>query len=287
MYFEDEKVEEVVEETTVEETPAAEEATQTEEAKPEETTEDAPAADEAEGEEVAKEEAAPKASGKPDTATPIAQEFHPGNFNPFERPVNPRFANRPQRENEFEERVLKIKRVIKVTKGGRRFKFSALVVIGDKKGRVGYGVGKHIEVPEAIKKAIKQAKKNIHYVKVVGDADTIPHEVLGHKGASKIMLKPAVEGKGVIASDTVRAVVELAGYRNIYSKSLGSNNPNNVVHATVQGLMQLKTEEEIKELRSEPKPRPHNNQRPNNNQGKGNGPKPAPKPQPKKESKGE
>ncbi len=202
------------------------------------------------------EEAAPAAEAKPAKNTPhtsqaIAEEFLPGNFDPFARPVNPRFANRPQRENEFEERVLQVKRVIKVTKGGRRFKFSALVVVGDKKGRVGYGIGKHIEVPEAIKKAVRQAKKNLTTVKIAGSQETVPHNVIGHKGAARVMLKPAAEGKGIIASDVVRAVVELAGYRNIYSKNLGTNNPLNVVIATVEGLQQMRTAEEFAALKKE------------------------------------
>ncbi|BDU67755.1 MAG: 30S ribosomal protein S5 [Candidatus Tyloplasma litorale] len=187
----------------------------------------------------------------PDTSEPIAKEFLPGNFNPFARPVNPRFANAQKREKKYEERVLKIKRVIKVTKGGRRFKFSALVVIGDKKGKVGYGVGKHIEVPEAIKKAIKAAEKNLINVKIDGENATVPHNVIGHKGAAKVMLKPAAEGKGIIASDVVRSVVELAGYRNIYSKNLGTNNPNNVILATIDGLSRMRTGEEIKGLKKE------------------------------------
>ncbi len=187
----------------------------------------------------------------PHTAAAIDQSLLPGNFDPFARPVNPRFANRSEREQEFEERVLQIKRVIKVTKGGRRFKFSALVVVGDKKGRVGYAIGKHIEVPEAIKKAVRQAKKNLFNVKITGEADTVPHEVIGHKGAARVMLKPAAEGKGVIASDNIRAVVELAGYRNIYSKNLGTNNPLNVVIAAVDGLKQMRTAEEINRLKKD------------------------------------
>lgn len=189
------------------------------------------------------------AKNKPDTSSAIANEFLPENFNPFARPINPRFANK--REQEFEERVLQIKRVIKVTKGGRRFKFSALVVVGDRKGRVGYAIGKHIEVPEAIKKASRQAKKNIQYIKIDGPNATFPHEVIGHKGAARVMLKPASEGKGIIASDVVRAVVELAGYRNIYSKNLGTNNPLNVIIATIDGLLQMKTGEEIMELKKD------------------------------------
>lgn len=219
--------------------------------------------------------AAPASKNTPHTSAQIAEEFLPGNFDPFARPVNPRFANRPQREQEFEERVLQVKRVIKVTKGGRRFKFSALVVVGDKKGRVGYGIGKHIEVPEAIKKAVRQARKNLSTVKIAGSQKTVPHNVIGHKGAARVMLKPAAEGKGIIASDVIRAVVELAGYRNIYSKNLGTNNPLNVVIATVEGLSQMRTQEEIANLRKE---LPRRNDRRNNN---------ANKPAPKNENKGE
>ena len=177
----------------------------------------------------------------------VSKSQLPGSFNPFERAT--RFSNKPQREVEFEERVLEIKRVIKVTKGGRRFKFSALVVIGDRKGKVGYAIGKHIEVPEAIKKAIRQARKNIFEVKIVTEHKTIPHSVIGKHGASEVMLKPAPDGKGIISSDKIRAVVELAGYENIYSKSLGSNTSMNVVLATIDGLMQMKTKPEIESLR--------------------------------------
>ncbi len=216
-------------------------------------------------EESTQEEAAPAAkpaANQPHTSAAIAEEFLPGNFDPFARPVNPKFANRPQRESDFEERVLQVKRVIKVTKGGRRFKFSALVVVGDKKGRVGYGIGKHIEVPEAIKKAVRQARKNLSTVKISGSQETVPHNVIGHKGAARVMLKPAAEGKGIIASDVVRAVVELAGYRNIYSKNLGTNNPLNVVIATVDGLQQMRTGEEIANLRKDmPRRNPGNNDR--------------------------
>ncbi len=208
-------------------------------------------------EEVVSEESAPvqntesqkNAKNLPHTSAAIAEEFLPGKFDPFARPVNPRFANKPQREQEFEERIINIKRVIKVTKGGRRFKFSALVVVGDRKGRVGFAVSKHIEVPEAIKKASRLARKNLHNVKIVGEQDTIPHEAIGHHGAARVMLKPAAEGKGIIASDVVRAVVELAGIRNIYSKNLGTNNPQNVIIATIDALEQMRTQEEIFELR--------------------------------------
>ena len=186
----------------------------------------------------------------PHTSTPISEDFLPGNFNPFARPVNPRFAGREQKPQEFEERVINIKRVIKVTKGGRRFKFSALIVVGDRKGRVGFATSKHIEVPEAIKKASRLAKKNLYNVRVVGEQDTIPHEAIGHHGAARVMLKPAKEGKGIIASDIVRAVVELAGVRNIYSKNLGTSNPQNVIIATIDALEQMKTKEEFAELRA-------------------------------------
>ncbi len=226
--------------------------------------------------------AAPASKNTPHTSDIIAEEFLPGNFDPFARPVNPRFANRPQRVNDFEERVLQIKRVIKVTKGGRRFKFSALVVVGDKKGRVGYGIGKHIEVPEAIKKAVRQAKKNLSTVKITGSQETVPHNVIGHKGAARVMLKPAAEGKGIIASDVVRAVVELAGYRNIYSKNLGTNNPLNVVIATVEGLSQMRTGEEITNLRKDIPRRS-----PNNNNDRKQGGRPATKPATKPAEKGE
>lgn len=180
------------------------------------------------------------------TFQPIAKEFLPENFNPFARTTNLRFQ---KPKSDIEEKVLEIKRVIKTTKGGRRFKFSALVVVGDKKDKVGYAVGKHIEIPEAIKKAVRLAKKNMYRINVVGEQQTIPHEIIGHHGAAKILLKPAVEGKGVIASDTIRAVVELGGIRNIYSKNLGSNNKHNVVHATIKALATTKTKAALDELK--------------------------------------
>lgn len=176
-------------------------------------------------------------------------EFLPENYNPFAHSTNSKYANF-KKEEEFEERVINVKRVIKVTKGGRRFKFSALVVVGDRKGRVGFAIGKHIEVPEAIKKASRQAKKNLHTIKIVGEEATIPHEVIGKNGAGKVMLKPAREGKGIIASNIVRSVVELAGIKNIYSKNLGTNNPQNVILATLDALSQLKTKEEYDLLKA-------------------------------------
>lgn len=148
---------------------------------------------------------------------------------------------------ELKEKVVAINRVAKVVKGGRTFRFSAVVVVGDENGHIGVGNGKASEVPDAIKKAIEEAKRNLVEVPIIGT--TIPHEFMGTFGAAKVLLKPASEGTGVIAGGSVRPVLELAGYRDIRTKVIGTNNPRNVVYATIEGLRSMQTVEQVAKKR--------------------------------------
>lgn len=151
------------------------------------------------------------------------------------------------RQLDLQEKVVEVRRVTKVVKGGRNFRFAALVVVGDENGHVGIGSGKAMEVPDAIRKAVEDAKKNLIKVPMVGT--TIPHEVIGHFGAGRIIIMPAQEGTGVIAGGAARDLLELAGLKDVRAKCLGSRNPRNMVNATIEGLKSLKTAEEIAALR--------------------------------------
>jgi small subunit ribosomal protein S5 len=158
-----------------------------------------------------------------------------------------RREEREREPKEFEDRVIKINRCAKVVKGGRRFSFSALVVVGNRKGLVGMGFGKANEVPSAVEKAVKDAKKNLAAVSLRGN--TIPHEVKGRFGAASVVLLPAAPGTGIIAGAAVRAVAELAGVNDILTKSLGSNNPVNLVKAALAGFLSLKNVDEVEKVR--------------------------------------
>jgi small subunit ribosomal protein S5 len=163
------------------------------------------------------------------------------------KPNRKNFKKKPVIESDFEERVVAVNRVAKVVKGGRRFSFSALMIVGDKKGSVGHGLGKAKEVPEAIRKATQAAMKNM--IKVPVDNGTIPHEVLGEFDAGKILFKPAADGTGVKAAGACRSILELAGINNVLTKSLRGNNPHNIVKATFEGLAKLRSAEHVAKVR--------------------------------------
>ncbi|MBQ0036330.1 MAG: 30S ribosomal protein S5 [Firmicutes bacterium] len=162
------------------------------------------------------------------------------------KPFNKKFNKEVK---EFEERVVQINRISKTVKGGRKMRFAAIVVVGDKKGRVGYGIGKANEVPDAIRKASETAKKNVARIPLVDGYRTIPHATVGNYGAGQIVLRPAAQGTGIVAGGVVRAILELAGATDVISKCVGSRTPINQVHATMKALTELKTVNSVAKLR--------------------------------------
>ena len=180
---------------------------------------------------------------KTEAATEVKKEFRRDNT----RRGNNRRFNKEVKE--FEERVVQINRISKTVKGGRKMRFAAIVVVGDKKGRVGYGLGKANEVPDAIRKATETAKKNVKRINLVDGYRTIPHPTVGRYGAGEVVLRPAAEGTGIVAGGVVRAVLELAGATDVITKCVGSRTPINQVHATMKALTELKTVESVSKLR--------------------------------------
>ena len=217
-----------------------------EEIKPVESKQDKPA-EEKKAEKQAKSE--PQAKAKQDVKSKTVSSKDNKN-----KKDGNRFSNSRKRQqsaaapdSEFEERVVSVNRVAKVVKGGRRFSFSALMVVGDKKGRVGFGLGKAKEVPEAIRKATQVAQKKLIMVPL--DKGTIPHEIIGEFDAGKVLFRPAAEGTGVKAAGACRTIMELAGVKDVLTKSLRGNNPHNIVKATFKALRQLRSVEEIASVR--------------------------------------
>lgn len=196
---------------------------------------------------------APAANEEAKAAAPAANE----KANHVQRTRSNRFGrnnrnNRPNNKNangsNMEEKLVKIKKICKTTKGGRRMRFSALVVIGNRNGKVGFGIGKSVEVPDAIKKAIKNARNNVYDV-LINKKGTMFHEVVGKHAAAKVLIKPAKEGTGIIAGGAIRSVIELAGFKDVYTKNLGKNTPLNMIQATVNGLISQTTPKKVAFLR--------------------------------------
>jgi small subunit ribosomal protein S5 len=190
-----------------------------------------------------------KKDTKKDEVATEAVEAKTGGKKEFKKPRPPRKPKKQESllDPDMEERVVTVSRVAKVVKGGRRFSFSALIIVGDKKGRVGYGLGKAKEVPEAIRKAIQVAKN--HMITVPIDKGTIPHTILGEFDAGQVMFKPAAEGTGIKAAGACRSILELAGVKNVLTKSLRGNNPHNIVKATFAALNGLRSAEQIANIR--------------------------------------